>query len=286
MPRRRYVLLAACTVATLVAGAGMGAQTRAAGPRAAGPLAPFGVGEAAVQSMLLRVLDGGGTLIEGAQIVSTIQKGYARVPVTMRAQATTAAFAWAKSYLHSPAFATAYAKFREQHRPRGAVIEAGSIDEIVQRRINEYVATLEEGKKGLDVLSPADRAKAIKFIADTIANARSPENVKGMRLAVELERDANAKSDQQATRDFDAKWPADPKAYVRKQLEYFMAMTANMDYTLPKIWIKDPSGATLGFLSPGLEDMPWETVRAFVIGKEAVDAARTAADAWLQELGK
>jgi hypothetical protein len=107
-----------------------------------------------------------------------------------------------------------------------------------------------------------------------------------MRLAVEAERGENTNSNQQAARNFDARWPADPKAYVRKQLEYFMAMTANMDYTLPKIWIKDPSGATLGFLSPGLEDMPWETVRAFVIGKEAVDAARTAADAWLQELGK
>ena len=286
MPRRRRFLLAACSVATLVAGAVIGAQTRAAAPRAAGPLAPFGVGEAAVQSMLLRVLDGGGTLIKGAEIVSTIQKGYARVPVTMRAQATTAAFAWAKSYLHSPAFATAYAKFREEHRPAGATRETGSVDEIVQQRINAYVAQLEGSKNGLDVLSPADRAKAIKNIDDAIANARSPENVRGMRLAVELERGENAKSDQQTTRDFDAKWPADPKTYVRKQLEYFMAMTANMDYTLPKIWVKDPSGATLGFLSPGLEDMPWETVRAFVIGKEAVDAARTATGAWLQELGR
>jgi hypothetical protein len=249
-------------------------------------LAPFGVSEAAVQSMLLRVLDGGGVLIPGSQIVGTIQSGYTRVPVAMRAQATTAAFAWAKSYLHSPAFATAYAKFREQHRPEGTVSEAGSIDEIVQRRIDEYVATLEQGKKGLDALSPADRAKAIKFIDDTIANARKPENVKGMRLAVELERGENAKRNQQATGDFDMRWPADPKAYVRTQLEYFMRMTASLDYTLPTIWVTNPSGTTVGFLSPGLEDLPWETTRALVIGKESVDAARAAATAWLQELGK
>jgi hypothetical protein len=277
----RRVLGVVVGLAAIAAAVALRAQTRTVGP-----LAPFGVSEAAVQSMLLRVLDGGGVLIEGNQIVGAIQSGYARVPAAMRAQATTAAFAWAKSYLHSPAFATAYAKFREQHRPPGAVIEAGSIDEIVQRRIDEYVATLEQGKKNLDALSPADRAKGIKFIDDTIANARKPENVKGMRLALELERGENAKANEQAARDFDARWPADPKAYVRTQLEYFMRMTANIDYTLPKIWVTDSSGAIVGFLSPGLEDLAWETARAIVVGKESVEAARAAATAWLQELGK
>jgi hypothetical protein len=268
-------------LAAVAASVAIGAQTRAVGP-----LTPFGVSEDDVQSMLMSVLDGGGVLLPGSQIVGTIQSGYARVPVAMRAQATTAAFAWAKNYLHSPAFANGYAKFREQHRPKGAVSEAGSIDEVVQRRIDEYVATLEQGKKGLDVLSPADRAKATKNVDEAIANARKPENVKGMRLALELERGENAKKDQQAAGDFDARWPADPRAYVKTQLEYFMKMTANIDYTLPKIWVTNPSGTTVGFLSPGLEDLPWETTRAIVIGKEAVDAARTSAGAWLQELGK
>jgi hypothetical protein len=282
MPLRRTLAFVSCfAVLGVVAGAALRAQTRASGP-----LSPFGVNEAAVQSMLLRVLDGGGVLIEGSQIVDTIQKGYARVPAAMRAQATTAAFAWAKSYLHSPAFAAAYAKFREQHRPATAVSEAGSIEEVVQRRIDAYVAQLEAGKKAFDVLSPADRAKGIKGIDDAIANARSAENVKGMRLAVDLERSENAKSNQQSSGDFDARWPAHPRAYVRKQLQYFMTMTEHIDYTLPKVWVTNPSGATVGFMSPGLEDLPWETTRALVIGKEAVDAARAAAAAWLQELGK
>jgi hypothetical protein len=280
MPLRRVVAVLAVLAA---AAAGV---TIAAQPRPPGPLAPFGVGEAAVQSMLLRVLDGGGGLIEGSQIVGAIQNGYARVPVAMRAQATTAAFAWAKRYLHSPAFATAYAKFREEHRPDQAPVEAGSLDEIVQRRIDEYVAELEAGKKGFDVLPPADREKAIKGIDETIANARSPENVRRMRLGVEAERGANTETNQQRARDFNATWPADSKAYVRTQLEYFMRMTADIDYTLPRIWITNPSGATVGFLSPGLEDLPWETTRALVIGREAVDAARAAVTAWLQELGK
>lgn len=217
--RASIVALAALAVATGIA---VSAQTRAAG----GPLAPFGVSEAAVQQMLLRVLDGGGTLIQGSQIVDTIQKGYERVPVPMRGQATIAAFAWAKSYLHSPAFASAYAKFREQHRPPAtAADESGSSEDVAQRRINAYVAELESSKKALDGLAPADRAKGIKFLDDAIANARSPQNVKGMRLAVELERSEHAKSNQESSRDFDARWPADPKAYVRKQLEYFMSMT-------------------------------------------------------------
>lgn len=129
---------------------------------------------------------------------------------------------------------------------------------MAQRRINAYVAELESSKKALDGLPPADRAKGIKFLDDAIANARSPQNVKGMRLAVELERSEHAKSSQESSRDFDARWPADPKAYVRKQLEYFMSMTANIDDSLPKVWVTDPSGRTVGFLSPGLEGRPWE----------------------------
>jgi len=63
-----------------------------------------------------------------------------------------------------------------------------------------------------------------------------------------------------------------------------MTATANVDYSLPQIWVKDPAGKVAGFLSVGLEDISWETMHAIVAGKDAVDAARTAVGAWLKEL--
>ena len=279
--RIRRALQARFAVATLAVGVGvtLGAQTRAT----TGPLAPFGVSEARVQSMLLRVLDGGGTLIPGAEIVGVVQDGYERVPAAMRARATTAAFGWAKQYLSSPAFATAYARFREGHKPAGSGV-TGSLDEAVQQEINTTVATFEASKKGLDVLAPDIRAKTLKNIDDEIARWRSPETARQLRIGLEAQRREATQQTQQAMTQFDASWPADPKMYVRKQLEYIMAATANIDYSLPKIWVKNPSGATVGFLSPGLKDLPWETTRAIVVGKESVDAAREAIAAWLQEL--
>ncbi len=58
-----------------------------------------------------------------------------------------------------------------------------------------------------------------------------------------------------------------------------MTATANIDYSLAHIWVNDPAGRTAGFLSPGLDDISWETMRAIVAGKEAVDAARAAVGA-------
>jgi hypothetical protein len=63
-----------------------------------------------------------------------------------------------------------------------------------------------------------------------------------------------------------------------------MAATANIDYSLPRIWVKDPAGRTAGFLAPGLEDTPWDTIRAIVAGREAVNAARVFVSEWLKEL--
>lgn len=279
--RIRRALSARFAIATLAVGVGvtLGAQTRAT----PGPLAPFGVSEARVQSLLLRVLDGGGTLIPGAEIVGVVQSGYERVPVAMRARATTAAFAWAKQYLSSPAFATAYAKFREEHKPAGSSI-TGSLDAAVQQEIDKTVATLEAGRKGLDVLAPDVRAKALKNLDDEIARWKSPEMAQQLRAGLDIQRRETTQHTQQAVTQFDASWPADPRMYVRKQLEYIMAATANIDYSLAKIWVKNPSGVTVGFLSPGLQDLPWESARAIMAGKESVDAAREAIAAWLKEL--
>jgi hypothetical protein len=246
---------------------------------ATGPLAPFGVSEASVRAELLQCVSGGGAVSNN--FLAIVQQGYERVPVPMRAAATTAAFAWAKSYVTSPAFTTAYAKYRDEHKPKGATSTL-SIDEEVQKRIAEIVAAYELAKKGLDGLEPATRAKALKNIDDEIARYKSPEMVRPMRMAVAMERTGANAENAKADTDFAADWPADPKVFVRRRLEYFMTATANIDYSLPQIWVRNP-GRTVGFLSPGLEDLPWETMRAIMIGKEAVDAARAAVAAWMKE---
>jgi hypothetical protein len=160
------------------------------------------------------------------------------------------------------------------------------VDAAVQQQITSSIAELESSKKALDILSAADRAKALKNVDDMIARMRTSEYAQQLRTGLVAERGENAQKFERDMSAFNATWPADSKAYVRKHLEYIMATTANVDYTLPTIWVKNPAGETVGFLSPGLDNLPWETKRAIMIGKESVDAARAAIAAWLQELGR
>jgi len=276
----RLTLSAAFVLAAwLTVSAVLPAQTAKPAP---GPLTPFGVSEATVRTLLLESVSGGGEISN--RLLGMIQDGYDRMPVAMRGAATTAAFSWAKSYVSSPAFTTAYAQYRDEHKPAGGAVSTDSLDAEVQKQIADMIATLEEGKKALGGLDPATRAQATKNIDDQIAQYKSPENLRLMRMAVDAQRTARNEGDTKTAAEFAAKWPADPKVYVKKQLERFMAATANIDYSLAHIWVKDPAGRTNGFLSPGLDDISWETMRAIVAGKEAVDAARAAVGAWLKEL--
>ena len=278
MPTRLALPAGLLLAAWLGISAALSAQTAKPAP---GQLAPFGVSEATVRTLLLDSVSGGGEV--SARLRSVIQDGYDRMPAAARAAATTAAFAWAKSYLSSPAFATVYAQYRDEHKPAGAG-NTNSIDVEVQKQMADMVAQLEESKKTLGFLDAATRAKVIKSIDDQIAQYKTPEYARQLRVGLEAERTAKNEGNAKAAAEFAAKWPADPKAYVKKQLERFMATTASIDYALPLIWVKDPAGKTAGFLSPGLEDISWEAMYAILAGKDAVDAARVAVGAWLKEL--
>ena len=274
----RWRLAAVVVLSLAVPGAIVAAQTARS---LTGPLAPFGVSEATVRTQLLDSVSGGGEISN--RLVLTIEEGYQRIPVAMRGAATSAAFAWARSYVSSPAFTALYAKYRDEHRPAGAAITE-SLDDEVQKRIAATILEFEGFRTAFDGLDPATRAQGLKNIDDEIARYKSPEMLRAMRLAVAAERSARNEDSSHAAAEFAEQWPADPKVYVKKQLERFMSATASIDYSLPQIWIKDPAGKTAGFLSPGLEDIPWQTLHAIVAGREAVDAARGAVSVWLKEL--
>src|SRR5690348_17147485 len=125
------------------------AQQRGAAPAPTGPLTPFGATEARVRTLLVGSVSGGGEIAN--ELLVLIQEGYQRVPVATRGPATTAAFAWAKAYINSTAFATEYAKARDEHKPVGGVT-SDSIDGEVQKTIAKQIADLEESKRNMAML--------------------------------------------------------------------------------------------------------------------------------------
>ena len=255
-----------------------------------GTTGPFGVADATARKLLVDAItnDRLGVYesdVIRSDLVTTAWRAYDRMPAAARGPATTAAFAWAKSYVSSPAFAAAYAQVREGRRPEGAA-NTPSVDEEAKRRLAEQLAAMEESRKMAESfpLPEKDKAALLAKLKEQEAQIKSPESQKMMRAVLEAELGQKVSAGSAAVAAWEARYPASPTAFVRDHLQRFLAGTAIIDYSLAAVVIKSPKAETMGFLSPGYTGMPWQHVHAILVGKEAVDAARAAAAAWVKEL--
>jgi hypothetical protein len=252
------------------------------------PAGPLGVADATARKFLVdAVLGDAFRTYKGHFIVSdfvqTVARAYAKIPTAARGPATTAAFAWAKAYLSSPAFAAAYAKQREGQRPEG-VANVPSVDDQLKKMMDEQSTALAESRKMAAALPEKDRAAFLAKLKEMEAQLKSPESLKILRTALEAERGEKASRSGTALAEWEARYPANSNAFVRQHLQTFLTETAKVDYSLAAFMVRGPSGEVLGFLSPGYTGIPWQHIHAIVAGKDAVDAGRAAAAAWLKEI--
>jgi hypothetical protein len=105
-----------------------------------------------------------------------------------------------------------------------------------------------------------------------------------LRTVLEAERGEKTSRSGTAFAEWETKYPANPNAFVREHLQRFLNETAKVDYSLAAFFVRGPNGDVIGFLSPGYTGVPWQHIHAIVAGKEAVDAGRAAAAAWLKEI--
>jgi hypothetical protein len=254
---------------------------------------PLGVASATARRLLvegilhetLRNVDERSTGVNN-DIVRSIWRAYDRMPAAARGPATTAAFAWAKAYVSSPEFAAAYATQREGQRPAGAAGAASAnVEAELQKMRDEQRAAAEAARKMAESLPEKDRAAMLAQLKAMEEQLNSPETLKTWRAALEAQLGAADADRDNAAARWNANYPADPRMFVRGHLERFLAVTENLDYSLPTIVLKAPTGDTMGFLSPGYTGIAWQRVYAIMAGKDAVDAGRAAAAAWLKEVG-
>jgi hypothetical protein len=245
-------------------------------------LGPFGVADAAARRLLLTALPNGGYPSEGLDLVQTVRRAFSRMPAAARGPATTAAFAWAKRYVDSPAFASAYAEARNAQKPVDA--PATNADAEVKKYLDQAAEGMAMSRQIAASLPPAERDKLLAQIKEQETQLKSPENLARLRATLGLGVAANAESAAAKSAEWAAKFPAEAKVFVRGCLDRFIAATTNVDFSLPTHWIRNASGDIVGFQSPGYEGVPWEHVHAILAGKDALTAARAAVDAWLKEL--
>jgi hypothetical protein len=292
--RRLRVAVLATVSASVVAGAS-----------AQGPLAQLGLTEATARRLLL---DEATTMpaarrseqpqsmsagrwadsmreIRRSDVVEIGRKAFYKLPLATRGPAATALFAWAKAYVGSPAFKTAYAQRRRDVLGPDTPTAQPSIDDEVQAQINEMRQNLAESRKIAASLPPASAAQLLKTLEEQEAKINSGEFEKLLRMGLSANRDERAERDAAAAKENDEQYPTDPMRIIARRLREFLDATADVNFSARTISLTDgPDG--IEFLDKADRQRNWMWQEAVIAGPDATAAARAAATVWLKEIDR
>jgi hypothetical protein len=222
--------------------------------------------------------------------VAAVRHAYEKLPASARVSAVTAGFTWAKAYVNSPAFTSAYASARQQARPGGLPPEELSVDAELKKKLDEQRATIAESRRtaaAVSGVSEKDRADLLATLRQLEASLDDPTTVKAMRDEIEARRAGDVGAVADGVARWNATYPAEPRAFVKRQLEEFLTASARVDFTIPITIVKSPAGGIAGFAAPVVKMFEsWIEVECMLAGPEMVTAARAAAQAWLEELSR
>lgn len=249
------------------------------------PTGPFGVAETTARNLINAAARSPRALGNTHAFVTTVRHAYERLPAGARASAVTAAFAWAKAYVSSAAFAAAYAAARQQAKPAGVSV-GPSVDEELKKKVDDERASLEESKKNLAFVPEADRPTVLKALNEAIDRLRDPDLINAWRADIQSRHDADTRGTAEAVARWNALYPSEAGAFVRQELERFLAGSADVDFSIPITPIKT-GGVIVGFVGPFEGPVgSWITAECLLAGKDMVSAARAAVESWLKELPK
>lgn len=248
---------------------------------AQGVWAQLGVTEANAKAFADRVLTGGGPnhLRTYDPIVLRMKEAWYKLPASARGPAMTAIYAWAKAHVGTPAFRNAYATNRTAQKPV-MIAPKGTVDDELKAKLAKEAEDQEAGYKMLE-------ANGMKAQADAQRKqfASIQKNLAAVyRREIEDSR-AKEKTDyDEATREWETRYPVDVNVFVAKHLREFIDATGDVDFSAKLV--RSPVDNSLGLADPALRRKPWQWQESVLYGPEAIAAARAAASAWLKELGR
>jgi hypothetical protein len=268
----RIVLLVAAILAT--PGAGLVAQSA---------LAQLGLTEVAARNFVLNEVKGPAQ-DRRSDIAIAGTRAFLRLPASARGAAATALFAWAKAYVNSPAFKASYDAYRKGRIPPGRQY-ALSVEETVKKEMDEARAGLEEMKKNLAAsgLPPAEQEKVLAAMKEAQAKANGPEFIAARQKMLAAERAEESGNDARLLEDVEQQTPADPQRLFARRLREFLDITAEVNFSARTMSLTGgPDG--IEFLDKADRQRHWIWQEAAIVGREATEAARAAAEAWLKEI--
>jgi len=201
-----------------------------------------------------------------------------------RAAMVAAATTLARAFVESDDFKRRYADHREANGPDPLPAEQTADQVLAKQRagFEQQVLAMRKQFTG-DEITPEQKATLEEGFE--AMRAQFTEMEKGPRR-VELDGVLKAQRAEQvaahagATKDFDARFPADPRALVAMRLRQFLDTTGDIDFTARLV----QQDKVQKFADPALEAKPSEWKMCFRAGKLATDTARDFARKWLADL--
>lgn len=244
-------------------------------------LAPLGLTDAQARTFLFDELKGQ-TTGRRTRIAVTGHRAFYKLPAAARGPAATALFAWARAYVGSAAFKTAYAQYRQDANPLDTRASK-AVDQQVADQLAEALASIEQARTMAATLPPADRDRFLAQVKAQEDQIRDPAWAARLRAGLEMEQSSRTASNEASGRAFEEQFPADPNQLVARRLRGFLDETADADFSARIIRLTDgPDG--MEFVEPRhrAKSSTWQL--AVLAGPEATKAARAAAESWLKEI--
>ena len=206
-----------------------------------------------------------------------------------RAAAVTGAAAFVRSYCESDAFREKYAAMRQANRPVDITMKTQSASDMDKQaaRSDKAMADMQEAMKNMppEMRKMAEAAMKEAGMTGTL-DEQLEQSKKISKEGAAQAKAANAKASERlaqhqlSQKEFDATYPANPERFLAGRLREFLALTASVPFDAPM----RTRGSTRYFVDPELEKKPEYWKQLYRAGRPSVDAARTAATAWLATL--
>jgi hypothetical protein len=210
-------------------------------------------------------------------------EAFKSLPLASRAAIVRTGLAWVKAYVGTDEFKAAYQKSRNEEKPEPSAARPTADDALKQQKADfeKQVADMRKGMANLDAATKASMEKGIKEMrAQMEAMEKDPEQKKLMGQLTEMARVEDKKSYEERLKTWEEKFPAEPRALIKKRITDFLAASADVDYAAKLV----PRGDKMVFANDEYEQKPAAWKVCFRAGKEATEAARAFARAWLAEL--
>jgi len=212
-------------------------------------------------------------------------RAFKLLPAPARAGIVRAGLEWIRAYAGSAEFKAAYAEFRKGEKPALPAPRPSADDEMkkMKAEMEKNIAEMRKNMAAMDAQTKKDMEEAIQAMRGQMERMeKDPQQKELMRQSTAMSAEEDKKRHEQALAEWELRYPADPRALIKKRINEFLAASSGVDYAAKLA----PRGDKMIFVKEEYEHKSSDWKTCFRAGKEATEAARAFAKDWLAELEK